>query len=168
MTDRHNYYAFRARYFPSFLGSMFLTLFAVVIATSQVSHVWFGDVADIGMYQVVFLIGASMLLALAGLLISRGRSWGVWGLVAMMVASLLAVLTAYPSNGPGVLVFIYVLGLIFPLLGLLLLNSKLHREMRAEFVALRFERKESSVEARRQDMLKKNRERLRKNKARHK
>ncbi|AHG43314.1 hypothetical protein N018_25005 [Pseudomonas syringae CC1557] len=168
MTDRHNYYAFRARYFPSFLGSMFLTLFSVVIATSQVSHIWFGDVADIGLYQAMFLIGASMVLAFAGLMISRGRSWGVWVLVAMMVVSLLAVLPTFPAKGPGAQLFIYVLGLLFPLLGLLLLNSRLHREMRAEFVALRLEREESTVEARRQDALEKNRGNLRKRKARRK
>ncbi|QHF01171.1 MULTISPECIES: hypothetical protein [Pseudomonas syringae group] len=166
MTDRHHYFAFRARYFPTFLGSMLLITFSMALATSQVFYTWFNEAQDGTIFQVMVLIGAAMVLALGGLLVTRGRREGFWVLVAMPIVSLLAVLPTFPGYGSGIELFIYALGLLLPLLGLLMLNSQRQREMRADFIALRIEREQAGAEAGRQQALEKNREKLRKNKAR--
>lgn len=166
MTDHHNYYAFRARYFPSFLGSMFLATFSIATTTVQATQAWFREVDGIALYQVLAIVGAAMVLALGGLMITRGRTWGLWVVFAMMAMNFTVVLFTFPTQAGGALLFIYALGLLFPLLCLLLLNSRRHREMRAGFAALRAEREESSHEASRQAALEEHRESLRKKKPR--
>lgn len=166
MTDRHNYFAFRTRYFPSFLGTMLLITFSMAMAVSQVFYTWFKDAQDNTIIQVVVLVCASMLLALGGIMITRGRSWGCWLLVAMLLVSLVAVLPTFPGYGSGIELFLYGLGLLLPLLGLLMLNSQRQREMRVDFIALRFEREQAGAEAQRREALESNREKLRKPKTR--
>ncbi len=67
----------------------------------------------------------------------RGRSWGVRAIVVFYLVCLFIVLPTYGYRPHPVA---YVTGLLFPLLGLLLLNSKRHREMRQKLLELRNER----------------------------
>ncbi|BBP61769.1 hypothetical protein PHLH4_53590 [Pseudomonas sp. St316] len=67
----------------------------------------------------------------------RGRSWGFRVIVAFYV---LCFLTVVPTYGYEPHPIVYMTGLLFPLLGLLLLNSKRHREMRSKLVDIRRQR----------------------------
>jgi hypothetical protein len=66
-----------------------------------------------------------------------------WVFAGLFVACLLCVL---PTIGYRPNRFVYAAGLFFPLLGLLLLNSKRHREMRSKLVEVRRQR-ELSIQA---------------------
>ncbi|WP_426134136.1 hypothetical protein [Pseudomonas sp. PWP3-1b2] len=70
-------------------------------------------------------------------MIVRGYPGWLWIPVVLMVLSLLGVLPTIEYRPHKVF---YVLGLLFPLLALLLINSKRHREARAEWVKLRQKR----------------------------
>lgn len=59
---------------------------------------------------------------------------GAWAIAAFYVVCFLVVLPTY-SYRPHMAA--YVIGLLFPLLGLLLLNSQRHREMRRQLLEIR-------------------------------
>jgi len=67
-------------------------------------------------------------------MIARGRPQWVWPLAALLAFCVVAVL---PTVDFGPHPLSYGLSLLFPLLGLLLLNSKRHREMRQKLVEVR-------------------------------
>ncbi|KQW40991.1 hypothetical protein ASC85_15305 [Pseudomonas sp. Root401] len=52
----------------------------------------------------------------------------------------LCFLTVLPSHGYEPHPVVYMTGVLFPLLGLLLLNSKRHREMRSKLLEIRRQR----------------------------
>lgn len=79
-----------------------------------------------------------LVLVLGNLLIARGRAWAVWWVAGYFLACLVAVLPTFaygPHQGA------YLFAVLLPLLGLLLLNSKRHREMRGKLVDIRRQRK---------------------------
>jgi uncharacterized protein (DUF58 family) len=67
-------------------------------------------------------------------MILRGRPSWVWVMVGIYVACLLFVVPMLQYQPHKVL---YGLALLFPFLGLLILNSKVQREMRAKLVGIR-------------------------------
>jgi len=81
-------------------------------------------------------------------MVVRGRPQWVWGLVVVLVVCLLSVLPTLENRPHKV---IYALAVLFPLLGLLLLNSKRHREMRSKLVDIRHQREalKNALKARR-------------------
>jgi hypothetical protein len=111
---------FLARFFPTFISTFFLALFSLSCAISLVA-----------------VIAVTVLLCFGNFMMIRGRTWGVWIIVALLIISLLTVLLTF---GYRPHMFSYTTGLLFPLLGLLLLNSKRHREMREELVKIREQR----------------------------
>lgn len=158
---RFNIFAFMPRYFPVFMGSIFMVIFSLSTATSQVSYTWFRHIEATGEYQAMFLIGASVVLTFGGFMITRGRAWAVWILVSLLVLSLLAVLPTWSARAQTATKVIYFLGLLFPLLGLLLLNSQRAREMREQYRLLREYRAESQQRLKRHKALEQHRMKLR-------
>jgi hypothetical protein len=129
-----DFFAFLARYFPSFICSIFMCVLSIALATVQVFQTHLGHDPQRASYMVIFLLGASTVLTLGGFMLSRGRLWATWILVAILATCLLVVLSSVPAPSQTSLLIIYMLSLIFPLLGLLSLNSRRSREMRQQFV----------------------------------
>ncbi|MEA1028941.1 hypothetical protein FHJ31_00870 [Pseudomonas sp. Fig-3] len=137
MDRKHSLNAFLAHYFPTFICAFFLACFAVSASISLVSSTYFRGDPERAKYSFLVALILSLLLALSHFVMIRGRSWGVRAIVVFYLACLFTVL---PTYGYKPHPFAYVTGLLFPLLGLLLLNSKRHREMRQKLSELREER----------------------------
>ncbi|MBD0705742.1 MULTISPECIES: hypothetical protein [unclassified Pseudomonas] len=137
MDRKHSLNAFLAHYFPTFICAFFLACFAVSASISLVSSTYFRGDPERAKYSFLVALILSLLLALSHFVMIRGRSWGVRAIVVFYLACLFTVL---PTYGYKPHPFAYVTGLLFPLLGLLLLNSKRHREMRQKLLELREER----------------------------
>lgn len=162
MMHRYDLAALLRRYYPVFIFSNFMTIFSIVAATSLATRTWVQHVEDKASYSVMFLMAASLILCFGFFLIVRGRKWGVWLVVGLLLASLLAVLATYPWYGARVNLTVYTLGILFPLLGLLSLNSRRSREMCEQFAVSRAERLASRAELHRRNVLEQQREGLRK------
>ncbi|MCJ8206226.1 hypothetical protein [Pseudomonas sp. RGM2987] len=129
--------AFLARYFPTFICAFFLACFSLSASISLISSTYFRGSPERAKYSFLVALVLALLLALSHFLMIRGRPWGVRAIVVFYVASFLAVLPTYTYQPHSV---VYMTGLLFPLLGLLLLNSKRHREMRSQLVEIRRQR----------------------------
>ncbi|MDD2031952.1 hypothetical protein [Pseudomonas sp. 39167] len=137
MDRKHSLNAFLAHYFPTFICAFFLACFAVSASISLVSSTYFRGDPERAKYSFLVALILSLLLALSHFVMIRGRSWGVRAIVVFYLACLFTVLPTYGYKPHPVA---FVTGLLFPLLGLLLLNSKRHREMRQKLSELREER----------------------------
>ncbi|MEE5129851.1 hypothetical protein V2J82_05310 [Pseudomonas alliivorans] len=134
-------YTFRARYFPVFMFSMFMCIFSLAITTSIVTQAWFAHDRDASMDTFKLMMGTSVIMSAGGILLARGRLWGMWVLVALLAICLAAVLLTWALPDRRVDVISSMLGMLFPLLGFLSLNSRRHREMREQFLFNRAQRK---------------------------
>jgi hypothetical protein len=128
---------FLARFFPTFISTFFLALFSLSCAISLVGSTYFRGHPLEARYTLVAVIAVTVLLCFGNFMMIRGRTWGVWIIVALLIISLLTVLLTF---GYRPHMFSYTTGILFPLLGLLMLNSKRHREMREELVKVREQR----------------------------
>ncbi|SFG53101.1 hypothetical protein [Pseudomonas sp. NFACC45] len=137
MNRQYSLNTFLAHYFPTFICAFFLACFAVSASISLVSSTYFRGDPERAKYSFLIALILSLLLALSHFVMIRGRSWGVRAIVVFYLACLFTVLPTYGYKPHPVA---YVTGLLFPLLGLLLLNSKRHREMRQKLLELREER----------------------------
>jgi hypothetical protein len=126
--------AFLAEYFPTFICAFFLACFSLSAAISLVSSTFFRGEPGRAGYSFLAAVFLGLLLAFSHFVMIRGRGWGVWAIAAFYVVCFLIVL---PTYGYRPHMAAYVSGLLFPLLGLLLLNSKRHREMRAQLLEIR-------------------------------
>lgn len=137
MNYTHDLQAFLARYFPTFICTFFLAVFSISSAIALVSSAWFREHPNGANYTLIAALSLTVVLCFATFMMIRGRTWAVWIIVALFLTSLFVVL---PTYGFRTHLFIYSLGVLFPLLGLLMLNSKRHREMRKALVGIRQER----------------------------
>jgi len=131
--------AFLARYFPTFICAFFLACFSLGGAISLVSSSYFRGDPERARYAFLAALALGLLLAFSHFVMIRGRKWGIWIIVGFYLLGFLAVLSTFsyrPHLGA------YVSGLLFPLLGLLQVNSKRHREMRSVLVTTRQQREE--------------------------
>lgn len=130
---------FLARYFPTFMGGIFAALFSLGCAIPLVTVSYFAEASIDQQATWSVLGGAALTLVVVhcNFMMVRGRPLWVWGMVAVLALCLLVVLPTIGSHPHKV---IYVLAVMFPLLGLLLLNSKRHREMRRKLVEIRHQR----------------------------
>lgn len=126
--------AFLAQYFPAFICAFFLACFSLSVAISLASSTFFRSDPERARYSFLAAVFLGLLLAFSHFVMIRGREWGAWAIAAFYVVCFLVVLPTY-SYRPHMAA--YVIGLLFPLLGLLLLNSKRHREMRRKLVEVR-------------------------------
>ena len=130
---------FLARYFPVFMGTILLGCFSGSTLLVLAGTTYWRALEPSARTDYVGLgtLALVLVLALGNLLIARGRAWAVWWVAGYFLACLVAVLPtlAYrPHQG------VYLFALLLPLLGLLLLNSRRHREMRKKLVEIRRQR----------------------------
>ncbi|WP_248804529.1 hypothetical protein [Pseudomonas sp. MWU13-2100] len=131
--------AFLARYFPTFICAFFLACFSLGGAISLVSSSYFRGDPERARYAFLAALVLGLFLAFSHFAMIRGRKWGISIIVGFYLLGFLAVLSTFgyrPHLGA------YVSALLFPLLGLLLVNSKRHREMRGVLVTIRQQREE--------------------------
>ncbi|QXI29083.1 hypothetical protein [Pseudomonas vanderleydeniana] len=130
---------FLAHYFPTFIGGFFAAVVSISCGVPLVGDHYFptatlGQVAT-GMYIACMALG--LVVVHCNFMIVRGYPQWVRGLVLVFVVCFLSVLPTITSHPHRV---IYALAIFAPLLGVLLLNSKRHREMRERLVEIRKQR----------------------------
>ncbi|RMN44961.1 hypothetical protein SAMN05444506_1332 [Pseudomonas syringae] len=157
--------AFRSHYLMSFLTPIFMGIFSLAITAGIVVDAYFPNDMERAGQSVMLLMGVTLVLSFGGIMMSRGHACGMWILAAILVGCFLAVLPTAPAHWRRYELMFYVLGLLFPLLGLLSLNSERGRELRLQWRIIRSERKEIRQEMRRRKDLEKHRENLRKRNA---
>ena len=127
---------FFRQYFLTFMGGVFAAYFSLALAVALAFVTYFRDVplAQVGLK--IMLVGALLILLTvhSNFMMLRGRPSWVWVMVGIYVACLLFVVPMVQLRPHKVL---YGLALLFPLLGLLTLNSKVQREMRTKLVEIR-------------------------------
>ncbi|WP_339497501.1 MULTISPECIES: hypothetical protein [unclassified Pseudomonas] len=128
--------SFLTQYFPVFMGAIFAAVFSLVFAVPLIFDSYFPRLPMDDNLKYSFLGGLALTWGIVhcNFMIVRGRPQWVWPLVSLLALCVVAVLPTI-AFGPNPLS--YGLSLLFPLLGLLLLNSKRHREMRQKLVEVR-------------------------------
>ena len=128
--------SFLARYFPVFMGTIFMAIFSgsAAISTAGVTYLRGLEPALKANYSVGAILMLVAVLVFGNVMIARGYPWATRLVAAYLGACLLFVLPMiqYDLNK-----LVYGSAVLFPLLGLLLLNSKRHREMRKKLFEIR-------------------------------
>ncbi|WP_248796046.1 hypothetical protein [Pseudomonas sp. MWU13-2105] len=130
---------FLARYFPTFIGAIFAMLVSLACAIPLMTDFYFPD-TSLGEQATWSMLGGmaiTLVVVHCNFMLVRGRPQWVWGLAGVLVVCLLGVLPTIEDHPHKV---IHALAVLFPLLGLLLLNSRRHREMRSKLVDIRHQR----------------------------
>lgn len=127
---------FLLEHFPSFIGVILAGCLGGSGAISLAASTYFADVpmatnATASWFAVIF---AALFVVNSNFLVVRGHAWAVWGMVGFFVVCLLVVLPTLQYRPHW---FIYSECLFWPLLGLLLLNSKGYRSMVGKLVEVR-------------------------------
>ncbi|TIR55196.1 MAG: hypothetical protein E5X26_00030 [Mesorhizobium sp.] len=137
--------SFLLTYFPVFMGTIFASIFSLALAVPLFIESYFRHLplADSTTWSFLAGIALTLVIVHCNFMIARGRPSWVWPLVAVLGGCFLGVLPVIEYRPDRL---IYSLSLFFPLLGLLLLNSKRHREMRSKLVEIRQQR-ESLIKA---------------------
>ncbi|MDO7898076.1 hypothetical protein [Pseudomonas citrulli] len=130
---------FLARYFPVFMATVLLGCFSGSMLLVLAGTTYWRALEPSARTDYVGLGTLALVLVLVAgnFLIARGRAWAVWGVAGYFLACLVAVVPMFayrPHQG------VYLFAVLLPLLGLLLLNSKRHREMRGKLVEIRRQR----------------------------
>lgn len=128
--------SFLTQYFPVFMGAIFAAVFSLVFAVPLIFDSYFPRLPMDDNLKYSFLGGLALTWGIVhcNFMIARGRPQWVWPLVSLLALCVLAIL---PTIGFDPHPLSYGLSLLFPLLGLLLLNSKRHREMRQKLLEIR-------------------------------
>jgi hypothetical protein len=122
------------------MAGIFLTIFSGVLAVMLALDAYFRyELLGARWIWLMAAMGAwSLLLSVFHFFILTGRPRWVWGVVVLFIGCLCVVLPTVEYRPDKIL---YFLGVLFPLLGLLALNSDRHREFRKVIVVLRDKRK---------------------------
>ncbi|MBV4553433.1 hypothetical protein HU742_020000 [Pseudomonas sp. SWRI102] len=130
---------FLAHYFPVFMGTILLGCFSgsTLLVLAGATYWRALEPSTRTDYVGLGTLALVLILVLGNLLIARGRAWAIWWVAGYFLTCLAAVLPTF-AYGPHPGVFIFAV--LMPLLGLLLLNSKRHREMRGKLVEIRHQR----------------------------
>lgn len=131
--------SFLTRYFPVFMGTIFMAIFSTAMLTVVVEESYLRRLdpslrAELSGWG---LLSLTVFFGFVNFMIARGRRWAAGLLAGYFAFCLLLVLPAI-QYGPHTLA--YSLGIAFPLLGLLLLNTHRHREMRQKLFEVRIQR----------------------------
>jgi len=128
---------FFRQYFLTFMGGVFAACFSLALAVALAFITYFRDapLAQVGLK--IMSVGALLVLLTvhSNFMILRGRPSWVWVMVGIYVGCLLFVFPMVQYQPQNVL---FGLALLFPLLGLLTLNSKVQREMRQKLLEIRY------------------------------
>ncbi|MBN2990650.1 hypothetical protein JWR97_03440 [Pseudomonas cedrina subsp. fulgida] len=127
---------FFRHYFLTFLGGVFAAYFSLALAVALAFVTYFDDAPLAQVGPRIMLAGAvlTLLTVHSNFMVLRGRPRWAWMMVGIYAACLVFVLPMIQYGPQRVL---YGLALVFPLFGLLILNSKGQREMRAKLVEIR-------------------------------
>ena len=127
---------FLSRYFPVFMGAILASVFSLAFAVPLFFESYFRDlsVADTAKYSFIGGIALTMVIVHCNFMIARGHPQWVWPLVVLLGLCFACVLPTIVYQPHA---FIYGVSVLLPLLALLLLNSKRHREMRQKLVEVR-------------------------------
>ncbi|TFY94321.1 hypothetical protein DYL61_09605 [Pseudomonas nabeulensis] len=128
--------SFLSTYFPVFMGTIFACIFTLVLAVPVFFDSYMPNLsmADNAKYSFLAGIALTLVVVHCNFMIARGRPhWArvLVGLLGLCFLSMLPTLSEQPNK------VMYALSLLLPLLGLLLLNSKRHREMRQKLLEVR-------------------------------
>ena len=128
--------SFLARYFPVFMGTIFMAIFSgsVAVSTAGVTYLRGVEPALKANYSGAAILVLVAVLVFGNVMIARGYPWATRLVAGYLVWCLLFVL---PMIQYGLNTLVYGSAVLFPLLGLLLLNSKRHREMRQRLLEIR-------------------------------
>lgn len=133
-----SYAQFMARYFPTFIAGFFAGVLSLAITVALFTDLHWRNHPDNSDVSMGMLLGSVLVLCAASFTLVRGRAGSVWVLVGLQVLSLLVLLSTYgPRTHQGMFVF----GVVVHLVALLMLNSKRHRQMRAELVEVAVKRR---------------------------
>ncbi|MBC3242284.1 hypothetical protein OQ519_11040 [Pseudomonas lurida] len=128
---------FFRQYFLTFMGGVFAACFSLALAVALAFITYFRDapLAQVGLK--IMSVGALLVLLTvhSNFMILRGRPSWVWVMAGIYVGCLLFVFPMVQYQPQKVL---FGLALLFPLLGLLTLNSKVQREMRQKLLEIRY------------------------------
>ncbi|KAA8562458.1 MULTISPECIES: hypothetical protein, partial [unclassified Pseudomonas] len=130
---------FLRRNFPVFMSTIFMAIFSTAMVTVLVDDHYLRklepslrtELMGWGLLSLTFFFGFS------NFMIVRGFNWAV-GLLAGYFAFCLMLVIPTIQYRPHTVAF--SLGVVFPLLGLLLLNTERHREMRQKLFEIRIQR----------------------------
>lgn len=127
---------FFRQYFLTFMGGVFAACFSLALAVALAFVTYFRDapIAQVGLK--IMSVGALLILLAvhSNFMILRGKPSWAWVMVGIYIACLLFVVPMVQYQPQRVL---FGLAVLFPLLGLLTLNSKAQRDMRAKLVGIR-------------------------------
>ncbi|WP_313741510.1 hypothetical protein [Pseudomonas sp.] len=132
--------AFLARFFPTFLLSFFTAVFGISICVALWGMLHWRDPAESGWYSLALGGGLAVVLSVGHFFMIRGFAWAVYLIWAALVATLLIGLSLLGSRAPQLLAGV---GVVLPLVSILSLNSRRHREMRARLIEIGIERRRS-------------------------
>ncbi|AUG05559.1 hypothetical protein [Pseudomonas sp. S09G 359] len=127
---------FLLAHFPAFIGVILAGCLGGSGVISLAASTYFADVpmANNATLSWFVVVAAGLFVANSNFLVVRGYAWAVWGMVGFFV---LCLLVALPTLAYRPHWFIYSECLFWPLLGLLLINSKGYRLMVGKLVEVR-------------------------------
>lgn len=127
---------FLLEHFPSFIGVILAGCLGGSGAISLAASTYFADVpmATSATVSWCAVMAAALFVVNSNVLVVRGYAWAVWGMAGFFVVCLLV---AVPTLHYRPHWFIYSECVFWPLLGLLLLNSKSYRSMVRKLVEVR-------------------------------
>jgi hypothetical protein len=137
---------FLVRNFPVFIGVIFSGIFGGATLVVLVENYYLPSLSNAAAENAC--VALALFITLCNFMIASGRPKWVWGMYALFIACLLVAVPGFHfSPNP----FLYAECIFWPVLGLLLLRSKRHQEMRANYVELRRMRGEAlaAIEKRR-------------------
>lgn len=123
---------FLIRNFPVFIGVIFSGIFSSANIVVLVENYYLPSLSST--IAVKSCVALALFITLCNVMIASGRPKGAWGMYALFIACLLV---AVPGFHFSPSLFLYAECFFWPILGLLLLRSNRHREMRAAYVELR-------------------------------
>ncbi len=130
---------FLGRYFPVFMGTIFMAILSTAMVTVLVDENYLRGLDQPLRTELSGwgLLSLTAFFGLSNFMIVRGRRWATGLLVGYFAFCLMLVLPTIQYR-PHTVAF--SLGVAFPLLGLLLLNTERHREMRRKLIEIRIQR----------------------------
>lgn len=123
---------FLLRHFPIFIAGLLLGLFSVGCSITTAAIVYFPGESPA--YLLFTSIALSLIVGMSNAMILYGRPQWIRVMVGVFAFCLLILLSpsAYRHN-----TYVWFLGVLFPLLGLLVINSGRHTRMRRKMVQVR-------------------------------
>lgn len=126
--------------FPVFIGVIFSGIYSSAVVVVMVENYFLPSLSNVAAEGIGVVL--ALFITLCNVMIAYGFPRGAWGMYSLFIACLLVA-------APGFIFLpipvFYVDCIFSSVLGLLLLSSKRHQEMRAKYVELRHMRRQIGV-----------------------